>query len=373
MKQFISNKVDKIDSSQIQKAYKLAATLKNPIDLSIGIPFGNTPTPVKRASIKAINDNFTRYTPPQGIDKLIIRLFEKLKNKNKLPIKNKDCIIVTPGVTVGLLLVFLVLFEKDNEIIFFDPFFPVYLQLCNILGIKPKLISTYPNFELDSAKLEKAINKKTKAILINSPNNPTGVVYSKDNLSEITRLAKKHNLIVISDEIYEDFTYTGAHFSIGSVYKNTITLNGFSKSFAMSGFRIGYLAGPDEIIDAIKKIAPYTYFSNSSIAQYAALEALETGNSTIIKEHKKRRDLAIKLLSPKFEVHGGDGAFYLFLRAPNSDGDKFVERAAQKNLLLLPGSLFSTENTHFRLSYATPIENLKKGAEIINKLVFPLV
>jgi len=126
-------------------------------------------------------------------------------------------------------------------------------------------------------------------------------------------------------------------------------------------------------IDAIKKIAPYTYFSNSSIAQYAALEALETGNSTIIKEHKKRRDLAIKLLSPKFEVHGGDGAFYLFLRAPNSDGDKFVERAAQKNLLLLPGSLFSTENTHFRLSYATPIENLKKGAEIINKLVFPLV
>ena len=157
--------------------------------------------------------------------------------------------------------------------------------------------------------------------------------------------------------------------SIGSIYKNTITLNGFSKSFAMSGFRVGYLAGPEEIINAIKKIAPYTYFSNSSIAQYAALKALETDNSTIIKEHKKRHDLAIRLLSPKFEIRGGDGAFYLFLRAPDGDGNKFVESAAKKNLLLLPGSLFSHKNTHFRLSYATSIENIKKGVEILISLL----
>lgn len=369
MKQLISSKVNRIDSSQIQKAYKLSSILKNPIDLSIGVPFGNTPQSVKNAAIKAVKNNLTRYTPPQGIDELIVGLFKELKTKDKLLIKNKGCIVVTPGVTVGLLLVFLALFEKDDEIIIFDPYFPIYLQLCNILGIKYRLVSTYPDFQIDIQKLMTAITSKTKAILINSPNNPTGAIYENEVLTKIAEIAEKHNLILISDEIYKDFAYSKTQISIGSIYENTVTLNGFSKSFAMSGFRVGYIAGPEEIANGIKKIAPYIYFSNPSISQHAALKALETDNSSIIKEHKKRHDLAIKLLSPKFKINGGEGAFYLFLQAPNGKGDEFIELAAKKNLILLPGSLFSQKKTHFRLSYATSLENLKRGIEIINSLV----
>lgn len=369
---FIANRLQSFDSSDFREVFHRQQLLVNPIDLSVGIPEDRTPQQIKTAGIEAIQNDKTVYTPSNGTVELRLALSQKLQKKNGLPIAS-DQITVVPGLTTGLLLTYLAILNPGDEIIVMDPYYPPYKHLATAIGAEVLTVLTLPTFHPDIAAIKASITNRTKAIVLNTPNNPTGAVYSKSDLLEIASLAEKHNLLIISDEIYESFIYEDEHFSIGSVYPNTITMNGFSKEYAMTGWRLGYIAGPTEIIQAINELQQYTVFSSSSIAQHAALEALKHPVKFIAK-YQRKRDLVMKHFQQAgYEMHGGQGAYYVFFQAPHDLTDlEFVERAAERNLLLVPGRAFSSRHGYVRLSYGADLATIEKGLAIIDKLMSEL-
>lgn len=368
-KKIISDRMKDFDSSAIRYAFTLASKTVDPIDLSVGFPEDDTPSLIKREAIKAINNNHTRYTASNGTKELREALSKKLKQQNKLSIPPEQ-ISVVPGVTTGILLTYLAILDPGDEIIIPDPFFPPYRDIAVMLGAKPVYVDTAPTFRLTAAQVEKHITEKTKAILINSPNNPTGAIYEEMELRKIAKLAEKNNIVILSDEIYEHFTYTDKHFSIGTVYENTLTLNGFSKAYAMTGWRLGYIAGPTEIIGAINELLQYIVFSTSSISQMAGLAALKYDPKEMIKKYKKKRDYIAEELSSYFELEGAHGAFYFFLKVPSKykDDMDFVNKAAERSLIILPGRAFSQGNSYFRVAFGAPMSDVIKGIQILKEL-----
>lgn len=366
MNKRIADRLDHFDSSKVRLAFELAGQIPNPIDLSIGFPEDNTPAAIKNAGIAAIRDNQTRYVPSDGLPQLRTAIAAKLKRDNKIKIEPSQ-VTVTPGVTTGILLSYLALLNPGDEILLPDPFFPPYRDLASMLGCKPVLVDTAPSFQLTAAMLEPLITSKTKVLAINSPNNPSGAVYPKEELVKIAALAAKHNLTIISDEVYEYFAYDRPHFSIGSIYTNTLTLNGFSKSYAMTGWRIGYIAGPQDIIDAIDELQQYIVFSASSIGEYAALEAIKVSPHSVGIKYRKKRDKALEFISDVYpDVQGGQGAFYLFLKLPEGVLDvDVVKMLAHSGVIILPGSAFSAHNDYVRISFAAETNNLRKGLRLL--------
>ena len=262
------------------------------------------------------------------------------------------------------------LFDKGDEVIVLDPYFPTFPELIKLSEAKPVYVSTYPDFLLPLDRIKKAITKKTKAIIVNSPNNPTGSVYSESDFKQLVAIVKKNNIVIISDEIYEDYIYEGKHFSVGSIYDNTVSLWGFSKTYGMTGLRLGYLTGPEVFMDRIHDLVQYLYFSPPSIPQKAALKALEIGPSKDILEiFRKKRDYVIANLSEKFQVFGAQGTYYMFISLPEGNGDSFLEKVMKKNLFLFSGKIFSQRNTHIRISFSVDFENLKKAVKILNSAV----
>ncbi len=365
---YVSQKLEYFDSSDFRKAIELQSHLTNPVDLSIGVPEELTAKHIKKAGIKAIKDDKTTYTPANGIKELREALAEKLVKENNVP-ATSETVTIVPGLTTGQLLVYMAVLDPGDEVIVFDPYYPPYPHLARAAGATVVFVSTLPTFQPDLHALEANITDKTKVLIINSPNNPTGAVYSEDTLRKVAKIAEKHKLLVISDEIYEHFVYGVKHFSIGSIYPNTLTMNGFSKEFAMTGWRIGYISGPKEIIDAINEIQQYTVMSSSSIAQHAALAALKNRPKIQEKYHKKRTYLLKNLKDIGFDVWGAEGSFFTFIKAPNDLTDiEYVELAAKHNLILVPGRAFSNLHGFVRISYGADQKNLEKGVEIIKEI-----
>lgn len=370
---YISKKLEHFDSSDFRKAIALQSHLVDPVDLSIGVPEELTAKHVKRAGIKAIKDDKTTYTPANGLPELRLALAKKLTNENQVP-ATEETVTIVPGLTTGQLLVYMAILDPGDEVIVFDPYYPPYPHLARAVGANVVFVSTLPTFQPDLQALEANITDKTKVIVVNSPNNPTGAVYSESTLRHIAKIAEKHNILVISDEIYEHFVYEKRHFSIGSIYPNTITMNGFSKEYAMTGWRLGYISGPKDIIDAINEIQQYTVMSSSSIAQHAALAALKNRPKIQAKYRKKRDYLVNELTSMGFDVWGAEGAFYAFIKAPNDLTDlEYIELAAKHNLIVVPGRAFSNLHGFVRISYGADMGQLEKGLHIIgqiNKSIF---
>jgi aspartate aminotransferase/aminotransferase len=366
---FIAQRLNYFDSSDFRDAIKKQSKLVNPIDLSIGIPEELTPEHVKAAAIRAINEDKTVYTPANGIPELRAALAEKLQNENGIP-ADGDNVTIVPGLTTGQLLVYLAVLDPGDEIIVFDPYYPPYPHLASMVGAHVVYVSTLPTFQPDLPALEASITNRTKVIVVNSPNNPTGAVYSEHTLRKIASIAAQHNILIISDEIYEHFVYDGKHFSVGSIYPNTITMNGFSKEHAMTGWRIGYITGPTEIIDAINELQQYVVMSSSSIAQHAALAALHDRPKDLIERYKHKRNLVRSLLlSMNYEMHGADGAFYAFVKAPGDLTDvEFVNRASDHGIILVPGRAFSRLHGFVRISYGTDLHTLERGLEALRNL-----
>ncbi|MDI6704545.1 MAG: pyridoxal phosphate-dependent aminotransferase [bacterium] len=364
----ISRRMDKIDSSGIRKVFNLSKEMKNPIDLSIGQPDFDVPDRIKEEAIKAMRDGFNKYTKTEGIPELRKRIAKKLKEENNIQV-SPDNILVTSGVSGGLLLAFNALLDKGDEVIIPDPYFVMYKHLVNFIEAVPRYVDTYPDFGLDIDRINRAINKKTKVIILNSPGNPTGNVYSKEELEQIRDLAKEHDLVIISDEVYEKFIYEKAYFSIGSIYEKTITLNGFSKAYAMTGWRIGYAAGPLEIIQEMAKLQQYSFVCAPSFAQKAALIALDCDVSEHIKRYKEKRDLVYAGLKDHFHVQKPKGGFYIFPEVnKNLSATEFVKKAIENNVLIIPGNIFSEKDTNFRISFATSNDIIEKGVEILNEI-----
>jgi aspartate aminotransferase/aminotransferase len=335
------------------------------VNLSIGQPHFETPKALKEAAKSAIENNFNAYLPTKGILELRKKIAEKLQRENNIKASENN-VIVTSGTSGAIFLLLSSIVDPGDEIILPDPYFVLYKEVLVFLGAKIIYLDTYSDFHIDSQKLKKIITPKTKAIILNSPNNPTGAVYGEDELRKVVDVAREHNLLVIADEIYEKFDYAGKFFSIGSVYENTVTLNGFSKSHAIPGWRIGYAHGPKEIIEAMNKLQQYTFVSAPSFSQVALLEE-DADLSSKFESYKRKSEYVYENLKNTYEMNKPEGAFYAFIKNPKNSND-FVNEVIEKKLLIVPGSAFSKRGDYFRLSFAASNDALKKGVEILKKM-----
>lgn len=356
-----------IDSSGIRKVFDLAANLENPCNLSIGLPDYDVPDSVKDAAIEAIRAGHNRYTLTAGIPPLRERVLRMYRDRGL----NPEAAIVTSGTSGGLLEVFMALLNPGDQLMFTDPYFVMYKHLSRFIGAEPAYINTYPDFRLRREALEAAYTPKCKLLVINSPNNPTGIVYSEDELKMVAEFADEKGLVVLTDEIYEEFVFDGPFQSIAhhTDPARTIIISGLSKSVAMTGWRLGWVAGPADLVKALSEIQQYSFVCAPSPAQHAAFAGLEYDMKPQRDLYRERRDLiAGGLKELGYEAVAPGGAFYVFPRAPWGTGEEFVKRAIEEELLVVPGNIFSERNTHFRISFAATKDTLRRGLEILDRL-----
>src|SRR5436189_3465868 len=260
---FISRRALGVDASGIRKVFDLAAKMKDPINLSIGLPDFDVPEIAKTAAIEAIRSGQNRYTQTQGIAPLRDALRAQLSQEIGRDVGE---VLITSGVSGGLLLAIFSLINPGDEAIFLDPYFVMYKHLLTLAGGKSVPVDSYPDFRFHADRVERAITPRTKLLMLNSPSNPTGAVMSEQEIRDAVQIAKKHDLLLISDEIYEPFLYdvdrsAGGLYSPAALYERTLILRGFSKSHAMSGWRLGYAAGPAEIISQMTKLHTHKFAS----------------------------------------------------------------------------------------------------------------
>jgi len=362
---FIAERMKRIDASGIRKVFALAAKMKNPINLSIGQPDYDVDQVVKDVAIREIQAGFNTYTQTWGIEELRDAASMYYQERFGVPLHN---VMVTCGVSGGLTLAFMALINPGDEVICADPYFVIYKHMVHLLGGVCKIVDTYPDFKMKAEDIEAAITEKTKIIIVNSPGNPTGVCLEKDELAALAAVARKHNVIILADEIYEQLRYDTPACTIVGMYDNVLLLNGLSKMGGMPGWRIGFAAGPEEIIQQMNTLQQYTFVCAPSFAQKAAVAALKMDISDKIAVYRQKRDIIFDGLKGAFKVTKPGGAFYTFPEAPGGDGDEFVKRAIENNVLIIPGSVFSERKTHFRISFAAPDDVLRRGVEVLNRL-----
>ena len=366
---YISQRAMGVDASGIRKVFDLAAKMKDPINFSIGLPDFDVPDAAKNAAVESIRRGDNRYTQTQGIAPLRERLRKELSAEIGRDVGE---VLVTSGVSGALFLAILATINPGEEAIFLDPYFVMYKHLLTLAGGRPVAVDSYPDFRFHPDRVERAITPRTKLLILNSPSNPTGVVMSEAEVKSAVELARRHDLLIVSDEIYEPFLYDapGGLPSPARTYEKTLILRGFSKSHAMTGWRVGYAAGPEPIISQMTKLQQYTYVCAPSAFQHAALAALDVPMKGAVAAYRRKHDIVFDRLSRKFELVKPDGAFYVFPKAPpQASATDFVSRAIEKNVLIIPGNVFSERDTHFRISYATTDDKLARGCEILCSLV----
>jgi len=364
----ISPRCRAIDASGIRKVFDLAEKKRQAgdggfINLSIGQPDFPVPDVIKQAAINAIQTDLNGYTVTQGIKPLRDKIAEIYKDRFRC---DPQAVMVTSGVSGGLLLALLATCSVGDEVIILDPYFVMYRHLVTITGATGVVVGTYDDFALPLDKIANAISDRTKVILLNSPTNPTGCVYTEDELKQLAELAEKHNILVISDEIYRALWYDQPPASIVKfIPHRSILLDGFSKSLALTGWRVGYAAGPKSLIEQMSKLQQYTFVCAPSFAQHAVLEMDKCDLQATRRDYQKRRDLIYNGLETEFDVVRPSGGFYIFPRSPIQPASKFVEYALDANVLIIPGSVFSEQDTHFRISYARSEDELARAVEIL--------
>ena len=370
MADYLANRTGKIDASGIRKVFALAATLTDPVNFSIGQPDFDVPEPIKNAAIEAIQKGCNRYSQTAGEKVLLEKIYARVQQDYGW---DKPQAMVTSGVSGGLQLAFMSLINPGDEVIVPDPYFVIYKHMINLLGGKCVPIDTYPDFGLPVEKIAAAITDKTKLIVLNSPANPTGAVYTEEEVKAVADLAKKHDVILLSDEIYEVFCYDRPNPSVGKYYNKSLILKGYSKSAAMTGWRMGYAACSEELADlmeAMKMIQQYTFVCAPTPFQLAAVTAMDLDMTAYVDLYRKKRDRIVEGLGSCYRLNNPGGAFYAFVEKPDwaPNATEFVKKAIENNLLVIPGNVFSEKDTHFRISYAAPDEKIEQGIEILCKL-----
>jgi len=360
------------------KAKELKSEGKDIVNFAAGEPDFDTPDFIKDAAYEAIRSGFTKYTPTTGTPELKKLICDKFKKDNSLEY-NPNQIVVSCGAKHSIFNALFVLINRDDEVLMSSPYWVSYPEMVNLCEGKPVFIETLPrnNFKITSADLEKNITAKTKLLLLNSPSNPTGCVYGLDELKEIAKVCVAKNILVISDEIYEKLIYDNLkHLSIASlnkdIYNLTITVNGLSKSFSMTGWRIGYLAGPPDIAEAISRLQDHSTSNPTSISQKAAQAALNAPDDfakNMADEFQKRRDYIIERLSRMKGIAfvKPQGAFYIFcdISKTSMEALTFANRLLdEKAVAIIPGESFGRDD-HVRISFATSMEQIKKGMDRI--------
>ncbi|MEW6069870.1 MAG: pyridoxal phosphate-dependent aminotransferase [Candidatus Thermoplasmatota archaeon] len=360
-----------VEVTGIRKIFELAG--KEAINLGLGEPDFQPAEHIKEALEKALKDGFNKYGPTAGIYQLREAVAERLR-KYKKDIASEE-VIITAGATEALHSAIFTFIEKGDEVLVPNPGFPLYPTEILLAGGKPVFyeLKEDNNFEPEVDNFK--VSKKTKGIIVNSPSNPTGGVFSKEKVKEITEFAEQHNLIIFSDEVYDEIIYDTKHFSFLGSYENVVHINSFSKTYAFTGWRLGYLAAKKEFISEIVKMHYYTVACPPTPTQYAALAALKGSQECVrkmVSEFKRRRNIAIKLINriKNFHCSLPQGAFYLFpsynLEIPS---EKLALKILERNVICAPGNAFgSAGEKHLRFSYANSIENIEKGLEIVKEV-----
>jgi len=344
-------------------AKELARQGKPVINMGAGEPDFTTPQHIVLSAIKSLQEGKVFYTPTRGIPELLSAIAEKVNVENNIPAKPEN-VIVTAGAKYGIFLAMQTLLDEGDEVILLDPAWVSYEPNVIMANAKPVWVKHDRRFE--DAPVEDFITSKTKMIVINSPNNPLGVVYPKEFLKKVVDLAIDHDLYVLSDEIYEKIIFEGQHVSIASfdgMFERTITVNGFSKSYAMTGWRLGYVVADERIVKDMNKIQSHSISHPTSFVQYAGVSALK-GDQRCVQEmvnaFKRRRDLLIKGLDKiGIEYAPPKGAFYVFMKVGN--GTEFAERILKEEYVAVtPGEAFGSYVDWVRISYATSESNIEE-------------
>lgn len=366
---WIADRMKLIEVSGIRKVFDLAMHLKDPVNLSIGQPHFPVPTPIKDAAKAALEHDKTGYTLTQGIPELRSKLLAQVRAQ--YPSKADRDLFVTSGTSGGLVLALACTLNPGDEVIILDPYFVMYPHFITLAGGKFVIVDTAPDFRIDIERVKAAITPRTKAIIVNSPGNPTGVVHARSSLRELALLARARDILLMSDEVYRAFCYDEPFVSPLEFNDDTLVFDGFSKAYGMTGLRLGYCHGPRRLIDEMIKIQQFTYVNAPSIIQHAGIAALDCDISAIVADYKHKRDRLVAALKGQYEIVVPGGAFYLFVKAPWGTGAEFVAEAIGNNLLIIPGTAFSRHDTHFRLSYAASDQMIERGIEILRRIARP--
>jgi len=362
-----AKRLNSIELSQIRKMFEVAD--ENSINLGIGEPDFDIPENVKIAMKEALDAGFTHYTPNKGILELREEISKKLKKDNKLAI-DPESIMVTVGASEAIFISAQGFFEKNDEVLILDPGFLSYKACVDLAESKaiPVDVKIENDYKIKVEDVQEKISSKTKALIMNSPSNPTGSVMEKEDIKGVAELATDHDFMIISDEIYEKIVYGKKHYSPARFSDNVIVINGFSKTYAMTGLRIGYLAGQNEIVEELLKVHQYNTACASSISQIAAKEALAGPQKyvkSMVKEFERRKDLvANRLEDMGLKCTALEGAFYAFPKMEKAD--EFVQKAVELGVITVPGSGFGENGkNNIRISFANSYEKIE---EAMNRL-----
>jgi aspartate aminotransferase/aminotransferase len=362
---WIADRMQHIESSGIRKVFELARSLKDPVNLSIGQPHFDVPEPIKAAACAAIAQGYNGYTVTQGIPELRSKILADLRKT--YPHADRE-VVITSGTSGGLLLALCCTVNPGDEVIVFDPYFVIYPHLVTLAGGRTVYIDTYPHFDIDVNKVQDALAPRTKAIVVNSPANPTGIVYSRQSLRDLAELAQEREVLLFSDEIYRAFCYDTPYASPAEFNEHVLVFDGFSKAYGMTGWRLGYAHGPKHVIEEMIKLQQFSFVCAPSMVQHAGVTAWDYDVSAFVADYRRKRDFVFEALQRRFELVKPGGAFYMFPKAPRGTASEFVAEAIRNNLLIIPGNVFSSRDTHFRISYAADDRTLERGVEILYRL-----
>jgi aminotransferase len=374
MRKFISERANGIPPSGIRKFFDLALTMEDVISLGVGEPDFRTPWNICESSIYSIEQGATSYTPNKGLPVLRETLSGYLKQHYNLPYNSDDEIIITSGVSEGLDIAIRAIVDPGDEVLIAQPSYVSYAPCVALAGGLPVPVECTEAdcFKLNPERLQEKVTRKTKALMINFPNNPTGAVMNQKDLEAIADVIIDNDLLLITDEVYAELTYEGSHVAAGTVsdlWQRTITLNGFSKAYAMTGWRVGYLCAPKELCEAALKIHQYVMLCAPVMGQIGALEAIrsaEEDKNTMVNEYRLRRNMFVSGLNRiGLPTHVPPGAFYAFpsVKGTGLSDTEFAERLLkEQQVAVVPGSVFGAGgDDHLRCAYAVSRKKLTEA------------
>jgi len=372
----VSERITNVPPSGIRRFFDIAATMDDVISLGIGEPDFPTPDPIIQAGIQSLEEGETHYSSNSGLMELRRAIADHLDTLYDQTYNPASEILVTVGVSEALYLALAATLDPGDECIVPEPCFVSYAPEVTFAGGNPVIVPTSVehDFQITADEIAAAITPRTKALLIGYPNNPTGAVMSRERLNEIAAVAKQHDLLVISDEIYDRLVYDTEHVcfpSLPGMYSRTILLQGFSKAYAMTGWRIGFIAAPAEILGQLRKVHQYTIMCAPTVSQYAALAALREGEPFVeemVEEYDRRRRLIVSGLNELgLDCFEPRGAFYAFpsIQVTGMDDNQFAERLLhEERVAVVPGSAFGEAGSGYvRCSYATAYEKIEQALE----------
>jgi aminotransferase len=381
-RQRISDTVQSVPPSGIRRFFDLANELEDVISLGVGEPDFVTPWHIRESCIHALEQGYTSYTSNQGLPELREEIASTFRRDHALHYDPNEEILITTGVSEGIDLAMRAILNRGDEVIISEPCYVSYVPTVIFAGGVPVTVATgiENDFKVTAERIEEKVTEKTRVIMINYPNNPTGATMEKKDLEEIADVAIEHDLIVISDEIYDKLTYDGKHTcfsSLNGIIANTVVFNGFSKSHAMTGLRVGYALGSSDIIGAMTKIHQYTMLCAPITSQMAAIDALRNGRTEMermVREYDRRRHLIISGFNKiGLDCFWGKGAFYAFpsIAGTGMTADEFAERLMlEKRVAVVPGNVFGDAGAGFlRCSYAASRDDIKEALVRIGEFV----